>query len=867
MLTAKSSKKICLLLSFLLPLGIMAAVSTLCGFYPFGDRSVLMADMRYQFVDYYAAYNKIFFGNDDLFYTFSKTFGGDMSGLFAYYCNTPLLFLLAFVPNRALPGGILILMSLMLGLCSLHFYLFLNETFGFRISSLIFSVAYAFTGYMTGYFNCTQYFYSVALLPLVMLGLIRIIRTGRVSILYIVSLFLTVFSNYYIGYMICVFSLLFFAFQYFLRYTDLQEVKEHVRSFLLYAVSSVLAVGMSAVSLFCAVFSLRGQKSGGLPFSAKLNFNPLDLFSGLYTNAFHGNLSDGLPLIYCGVLGAVLCLLFFLNRNIGGREKLLTAALFLVLIASFLFDPLNVAWHGFAHPIGFPYRFSFLFSFFALYTAYVCFLHIGGAFSLRHYVFVLVCFLLYSGYLLLSHNQYAGLGQIIITLCFLLPFLACVHLCQYGRQYMLPVILGMGLLSCADEGYNAYQSIGSYFSDLFSDEEYSMKAYTDFIDETGGMIETLSEQDPSLYRIEKHFRRSNNDAMMFGYPGLSHFSSTETEAAKRFMGALGFRDNGNWAYYGEEGSTTFADCLMGVKYLLSQYDTIPRPYTPLFTENGRYAFRNPYALPLAFLTKQSAEEVLPSDAEDLFTFQNTIAASFTGTPHDIYRKVKDVTVKTENLTVTDSQYRKTDPEKDAWIDFSFTADSGDLILMHFDAPDRQDTRIIVNGLEKQPYFTDYGWNIRAMGFYQEGEAVTLRMELLQDQIEVTGFSFYYEDWEELKRWYEDVSADQVNLTKEKSSRLSGRAEPSSPEKTLLVFSIPYDKNWRITVDGTKASPVEAFGGFLAVEIPAGREAYTFTLRYLPAGFLPGLFVTIVSFGIFLLFICFDMGCFRREKKL
>ena len=252
----KNSRAVYYILSFMAPVGIMLVISLIQGFYPFGAKSVLMADMRYQFVDYYAAYRRILFGNDDIFYSLSKTAGGDMAGLLAYYSNTPILFLLAFVPERALPGGILILMTLMLGLCGLNFNIFLNNVFGFRRASLIFSTAYAFNGFLMGYFNCTQYFFNIALLPLVMLGLIEIIKKEKISLLYIISLALSIFSSYYIGYMVCLFSIFFFIYVFCVhRFSGL-----NISGLSLFGRMGLVMITMPMKTVMCLIPLMAGRR-------------------------------------------------------------------------------------------------------------------------------------------------------------------------------------------------------------------------------------------------------------------------------------------------------------------------------------------------------------------------------------------------------------------------------------------------------------------------------------------------------------------------------------------------------------------------------------------------------------------------------
>ena len=899
---SKNNRTICYILSFMIPVGIMVIISLIQGFYPFGAKSVLMADMRYQFVDYYAAYRRILFGNDDIFYSLQKTAGGDMAGLLAYYSNTPILFLLAFVPERALPGGILILMTFMLGLCGLNFNIFLNRVFGFRRASLIFSTAYAFNGFLMGYFNCTQYFFNIALLPLVMLGLIGIIKKERISFLYIISLSLSIFSSYYIGYMVCLFSILFFIYVFCVHHFSalsvsglrlsermglyLKEIGKHIKGPVIYVLTSALSVGMSAVSLLCAVFSLRGQKKSGLNISARMLFDPLDLFSGLYTNAFHGNVSDGLPLIYCTVTGATLLFLFYLSRRITVREKLLSGLIFFVLIISFIFDLPNTVWHGFAHPIGFPHRFSFLFCFFALYLAYTCFIHIKDALRPRDYITVLGVFMLYSAYLILSRNEYAGVRQVILTFFCMSAVMAAFRPGSTGKeggQVMTVVILA--IVTCLDSGYNANASIAAYFNpdDPGSEDEeedpYGIKEYQAFIDETKAVLSQIERDDEGLYRTEKHYRRSLNDAMMFGYNGLSHFSSCESDNIKRFMGYMGFRDNGNWAYYGEEGSTTFADCFMGVKYIISQYDEIPRPFTRVFEYNDKYVFKNPFALPLAFsMTKEAESLSFAGEKEtkeelntaayeggyDHFTWQNAIASAFDGKEHQIYRRVEGVSITTENLKKEGNKYVTQDPEKEAYIEYSFTADSDDTVFMYFDAPEVQDTQIIVNGLEKQPYFTQYGWNIRGMGIFGKGEKVSLKLYAMQDEIEIDGYEFYYEDEDALEKWYDGLGTGSVQ--KLASSRLKGSVS-LSPSQELLVFSIPYDEGWSIWVDGEKRAASQAVNGLLAVS-GIGPGEHGFELKYVPTGFRLGMPVSIVCmiiFGVLAVYVHSRFLVYKRSR--
>lgn len=94
-------------------------------------------------------------------------------------------------------------------------------------------------------------------------------------------------------------------------------------------------------------------------------------------------------------------------------------------------------------------------------------------------------------------------------------------------------------------------------------------AYREFIEAAGPAVGYVKELDQGLYRMEKTFHRKMCDPMLLDFRGLSHYSSTEKNVVKYFMGQAGFRNNGNWSYY-NRGSTYAMDSLLGVKYILSK---------------------------------------------------------------------------------------------------------------------------------------------------------------------------------------------------------------------------------------------------------------------------------------------------------
>ena len=243
-------------LSFIIPVLFMVMISVSLKFYPFGELSSLVADTQVQFVDYIAYLKSVFYGNNDLLYTFSKTMGGDMAGFAFYYLGNPFVYLLLLVPNEKLSMGILFMIILMMGLSSLFFNIFINNTYGLRWSSIIFSVAYAFMGYFVAYFNCIIYFNNVILLPIIILGLYELVTKERKNFKYVFFLALSIITNYYIGFMTCIFCGLFFIYLLVIKYKFKRDLIKYLKVTCIFIVSSIFAVLLSSVGLITVLISL-----------------------------------------------------------------------------------------------------------------------------------------------------------------------------------------------------------------------------------------------------------------------------------------------------------------------------------------------------------------------------------------------------------------------------------------------------------------------------------------------------------------------------------------------------------------------------------------------------------------------------------
>lgn len=194
-----------LLFSFLLPFIGYTIVMLVSQYAPFGRYSILYSDMYHQYFPFFVEFRETLRSGDSLLYNWNLGMGLDYLGLIAYYLASPLNLLSVFLPESMLLGYFSMLVPIKLGLAGLFFGLLLGKLFDrYDWSLTMFSSAYGICAWALGYQWNIMWLDTFALTPLVILGLISLLRE-RKFLLYTISLFLSIVCNYYIGFFVCIF--------------------------------------------------------------------------------------------------------------------------------------------------------------------------------------------------------------------------------------------------------------------------------------------------------------------------------------------------------------------------------------------------------------------------------------------------------------------------------------------------------------------------------------------------------------------------------------------------------------------------------------------------------------------------------------
>ena len=185
---------------------------------PFGDYTVLRMDLYHQYGPLFAElYDRITQG-ESLVYSWTTGLGSNFLGNFSNYLASPTAIFMLLLGHKNMPEAISLMVLFKAAFTSAFFSYYLRKSTGkndFSISA--FGVLYSFCGFFIAYYWNVMWIDAMAIFPLVMYGIEQIIKNGRFRT-YMFSLAAVMISNYYMAYIICIFSVIYFLIYYFSQY-------------------------------------------------------------------------------------------------------------------------------------------------------------------------------------------------------------------------------------------------------------------------------------------------------------------------------------------------------------------------------------------------------------------------------------------------------------------------------------------------------------------------------------------------------------------------------------------------------------------------------------------------------------------------
>lgn len=372
--------------SAMLPMAIMLVVWAFMGTFPFGDKSLMAVDFGQQYISFFGLLKNAVLSGDlsSLSYSFTKSLGGDMIGVLGYYLMSPFNIIYILTPLKYFGFAVFLTIWLRYGAIGMAFaFLLIKRYKGLESRKWLvplFATAYALSGMLVSYQMNVIFYDAMIMLPIVIVYLEELLDGGA-PYRYAFALGLTVLLQFYMGYMISIFIVLYACYYVSPRLMVEGDWKKKIRNVslpLLQAVIySIIGIALASVILLPVFFNLiesKGQVGGGMTFSLAFQINPLDIFAKLVVGGFDNtsgwSAGPNLPNIYIGALGLLGFVSYFLSKKVVRVKKWAAGLVTLVFFISFVNEFVSKIWHMGQNPAGFFFRFSWLFSFFMLILAY-----------------------------------------------------------------------------------------------------------------------------------------------------------------------------------------------------------------------------------------------------------------------------------------------------------------------------------------------------------------------------------------------------------------------------------------------------------------------------------------------------------------
>ncbi len=873
--------------AILCTVGLMMLVYYCYDLFPFGGKTILRMDMYHQYGPLFAEFYDRVTNLESLIYSWRTGLGGPFLGNFFNYLSSPSAIIILILGHQNMPEAIAGMILVKAAFSAGSFAYYLKKSQGRNdLTTAAFGVLYAMCGYFVAYYWNVMWIDTMVYFPLVILGIENIINK-RSSKCYIAFLALTLVSNYYMGYMTCIFSVIYYVI-YFLsqndfssvyddtpyslsedgkkKYSFRQKVKGSIllRSGLRFAFSSIAAAGLVAFALVPTYFILKScsATSGTMP-SLDQYTSYYDIFDFLanhlasVTPTIRSSGDDVLPNVYCGIATLILVPLYLFTRSIPLKEKVVNVSLLGIFYFSFNINILNYIWHGFHYPNDLPYRFSFMYCFFLLTLAYKAFTRLRE-FTGRQILAAGVA--LIGAIIIIQKITSKNVGDISIFISIIFTIVYCIIFyiskdSKYRESAVAVLLLCcvVGEIACANtDRYSMEQPKSNFVGD-----------YADFRNVKSLLDKKEGNQN---YRMELTYNRARMDPAWFGYNGISTFSSMAYEKMSNIQSDLGLSGNyiNSYTYHLQ---TPVYNMMHSLRYIVNNDEdvSIADDYYTEIGSSGKFtAYENKYCLPIGMATNSGLREWF-TDFNNPFTVQSDWVEYATGVS-DVFGLMTFDNIRYYNMNEITSGFESGDlyfskeGEGTGELTFILTVPEERHCYLYVNS-DSFDEISITKGEKSITQDTDEPY-VYDLGVVKPDEEVTVFISIEESEYGYIDFYPCYINDEALDEAYDILSRNALNVTSATATDIKGTV--NAEQSGLFYTSIPYDKGWKVYIDGKEIKEddyVALADAYLAFNISKGE--HTIELKYHQRGLSIGI---AVSGGTALLLIIIGIFISIRKKK-
>ena len=817
------------ILTFIVPILIMLISCIVNKTYPFGKEILPKYDGYYQYAGFTSYYKNVLLGNESLFYSFKGLLGYNFYATSIYYMFNPTNLLCIFSTSENILEYYTFIILLRIGLsgftmCKYLKYKFKNQS---NLRYIIFSISYALMAYNVCYFFNYMYFDTVVLFPIVVLGLDKLIYE-RKNRLYIISLTLSIISNFYIGYMVCIFSLLYFIYNIVIYKLDKNIIKDFIISSLLSGFMCMIIIIPEASELLKGKALLYASSKTEY---FKFNMNFLNIFyKFLPGSTSNYDLEYGMVNIYVSLFVIILVIKYFFNKKISKKERITTLIFILFFLFSISFNLLDFAWQLFQRPIWYPNRYIFTFSFFLITVAMKEITNITYKTNIKENLIIIISFILLTLYSIISlkiHNDNLKIISYILGIILILQYTFFLN--NRNAKYLLVMLF---FIEVTTNAIFTLKIMGktTTMTQYKTNEEINEKAVKH--------IKEIENKDNNFYRMELSTSTVHNSPSLLNYNGINHFNSVKNAKTLNFLNKFNYQviDDTSVEF---NNYNPYLTSLLGIKYINGSKDEMY--YENVYNENP-YMYLNKDALSLGYMIYN--KEFKESNS----SYQNTenLINSILNTDIKRYKVIDSFNGKDTEIKEIDNK-KYVISKTSIKIEMEDKASNSMFLIPSRNISFVANYSIFINDKEIKDAVIK-----QSPIFINKGDTYKIIIKSNLSKTELNSLKWYQIDYDKYIETINELKKNEFNITKyNKDNHIEGNIDVNN-DKNVLLLTIPYDKGWNIYVDDNKVNYDICFDSFICLDLDKGK--HNIKMNYVPSGFIVGLIISSLAFIVTIIYI-------------
>ena len=830
--------------------------------YPFGENTILKCDLYQQYVNFFCYFREVLINHKSLMFSWNLGLANNFFTTFSYYLASPLNLLVIFFKPTNMDTFVEILTLIKIILIANSAVFYLSKSYNYKKNDVImFGLIYAYSSYVICYSFHIMWLDCLYMLPITLFFIDKYINNndGKIYPL-IICLSYSIWTNYYIGFIVAFFSGIYFVSKYFIsnKIKEKNTLKKFIKKLSIFLFAILIAFGISMITFIPTLKQLKGNMSTANTKLLDINYDKIRLFSNVIFNNYVYMFTQKSSMMFSSTLIIVLIPMYYLNKKILLREKIIYSAIIIFMLMPIISPFLNKLWHGFTTPNCFYFRYSFALIFVTIIIAFREYQNIKYSRKFDYIISFLTFIVLTTieiifknlGYLESDGYSVSTFSIILSAIMYLLFFIVFYLIGNIKKdkfkkilKILLFVIIIIDLLIGAKSGQD-------------NDDKYFKR-------------ETFAQYDLIMEKISSKLERpeferiifepdiyGSNMSMKYGYSNIGFFTSARNRKTIKSMYGLGYniqRESELWIT--SFSGTFFNYDLAGVRFYITKNK---------FEDNEIYGFKfiesydgyNIYENKNYFNIGYYLANNINSDNKNQFEIQNEFLDNLINKNNK-----KEYFEEIENSHVLNCNKKIVYNE------------SSNEYTVEYKIHSKEDTNIYVcsdNNLQvyinENAKFKDYAniWSfetgIKQIKHLKPNEDFEFKLTTKADLDTIFVYSSNNNNIQDTISKKDNNKLNNVQIS---SDGLLGTTD--FKEDGFLTFTINYDKGWKAYIDGNQVETEAIAGSFLGVKVDKG--IHEIKINYEPDGYGVGFIITIICSIILIFCILVENNIAKKQKLI